>query len=198
MTDEEITRWLFVEDAPAQGDLALVFACAGNTESERRVARAAELWHQAVVPVLLMTGGGAKTPVEAELVAGWARDRGVPDERLLLEKASSNTFENAELSRRLLEEKGRLEEHDRLLLVTSSWHMLRVHAICKHVFPEHELLRCPSTECCNRDNWTRSEGCRQTVEQEVFLIDAFRGAGLLPELEAPPTHPSRPPPCLGG
>jgi len=51
-------------------------------------------------------------------------DLGVPEDKVLLERRSRNTYENARETRRLLADRGM----DRVLLVTSAHHMRRARA----------------------------------------------------------------------
>ena len=78
-----------------------------------RVAeRAAELYQQGLAPRVLMSGGfgnftkGHFSKPEAELFAEVARENGVPDDCLLIEGRSTNTGENVQFSRELLEASG--------------------------------------------------------------------------------------------
>ena len=95
-----------------------------------RVLYAAELYRQGSVRYLLLTGGeiswqtgGSSSP--AEDMAAILIDIGVPQEALLLETESLNTFENAVFSSQMLADMG----IERILLVTSALHMPRAVAI---------------------------------------------------------------------
>lgn len=74
-----------------------------------RVAdRAAELWHEELAPLIVMSGGfgnfteGVFDRTEAELLADRAVQLGVPREVILIEKRSTNTGENVAFTRDLL------------------------------------------------------------------------------------------------
>ncbi len=80
---------------------------------DTRVAdRAAELYHDGWAPLLIFSGGlgrlteGMWTETEADLFARLAREKGVPANKILTENRSTNTGENIQFVRRLLEEKG--------------------------------------------------------------------------------------------
>lgn len=95
-----------------------------------RVLYAAELYRQGSVRYLLLTGGeitwqtgGSSSPAEDMAVILVAI--GVPQEALLLETESLNTFENAVFSSQMLADMG----IERILLVTSALHMPRAVAI---------------------------------------------------------------------
>tara|TARA_R110000823_G_scaffold198080_3_gene329157 strand:+ start:41665 stop:42486 length:822 start_codon:yes stop_codon:yes gene_type:complete len=91
-----------------------------------RLVHAVALYRANKAPVILVSGGA---PQGGEHEAGQMRDilrvMGVPAQAMLLESQSLNTYENALLSARLLRER-RL---DRVLLVTSAFHMRRAEAL---------------------------------------------------------------------
>src|SRR5262245_30957926 len=103
MNDNELTRLLFVKDEPEPGDLALVFGHHDLNVAAKRARRAAELYLGGLVPSILLSGGsltGDKS--EAEAMALIARQAGVPQPNLLVERSSKNTFENVSESLALL------------------------------------------------------------------------------------------------
>ena len=78
-----------------------------------RVAdRVAELWHEGMAPLIVMSGGlGNFTEEifdkpEADLFAERAMELGVPEEAILIENRSTNTGENVQFTRKLLEGRG--------------------------------------------------------------------------------------------
>ena len=94
-----------------------------------RVLYAAQLYGAGKVELIIACGGhlpwmresSAEAPAMAELLRAW----GVPDEAILLEMESRNTYENALHSKRLLQTNGLKQ----VLLVTSALHMPRALAL---------------------------------------------------------------------
>ena len=80
-------------------------------------------------PLLILSGGaiaslsGSDSP-EADRLRSLALEYGVDDRSMLLERASRNTHENAVLTGKLLGPRG----IERIILVTSAWHMRRAEA----------------------------------------------------------------------
>jgi uncharacterized SAM-binding protein YcdF (DUF218 family) len=79
---------------------------------DTRVAeRAAEIYLQGWAPLLIFSGGlgrltkDLRSQTEAELFAGIAVQKGVPEKNILIENRSANTGENIIFTRRLLQEK---------------------------------------------------------------------------------------------
>ena len=100
----------------ADGSLSLV--------GEERVLAGADLWHRGVAPVLVLTGGrdplARASIAEADAFAARARELGVPDDALLLERDSSNTADNARHLAKLL-----LPDRRRVRVVTQPFHLRR-------------------------------------------------------------------------
>ena len=87
-----------------------------------RYWHAARLYHAGKAPVLLLSGGGEDAVLtEAESMALFLRDLGVPQSALVLEGRSRTTGQNAAETARWLRAQG----VDRILLVTSALHMPR-------------------------------------------------------------------------
>lgn len=108
---------------------------------DTRVAeRAAELYLQGFAPLVVMSGGLGRltketfTQSEASLFAEIAVQRGVPEEVLLIEEASTNTGENVLFSQRLL---ARHNLHPKsIILVQKPYMERRSFATFKKRWPE--------------------------------------------------------------
>lgn len=97
-----------------------------------RVWFAAKLYKEGKAPLIVLSGGHDPQRYlysEAEAMALFIQDLGVPTADILLEPRSLTTRENARLTAQLLKER---RVHT-ILLVTSAWHMQRAH----HLFKNH-------------------------------------------------------------
>ncbi|MDN6707287.1 YdcF family protein [Corynebacterium glyciniphilum] len=77
-------------------------------------------------PLLVVMSGGQgadETRAEAEAMAEYARGRGIPGDRILMETQSTNTEENLLFTEEVLEDAGLVDPA--LLFVTSNFHVLR-------------------------------------------------------------------------
>lgn len=106
-----------------------------------RVAqRGAQLFLQGYAPLLVFSGNvgrlteGKWDKTEAEIFADVAIKMGVPEEKILIEKASTNTGENIEFTKALLNEKG-ISIHN-VILVQKPYMQRRSLATCKKIWPE--------------------------------------------------------------
>lgn len=103
-----IWDYLCLHQQPQKADVIVGFGNF-NTDIARR---AAELYRQGFAPKILFTGGlgrnteGLLPEPEAVRFARVAMECGVPEEDILIEDKSTNTKENIEFTRALLEEKG--------------------------------------------------------------------------------------------
>lgn len=101
------------------------------SEGADRLFHPLMLYKKGLVKKLVLSGGGAKlmgkkhARTEAERMAEVLRYAGVPQEAILLEKASRNTYENARNTAQLLQNQ---KPGGRYLLVTSAFHMPRARA----------------------------------------------------------------------
>lgn len=91
-----------------------------------RLLFAAGLYHAGKAPVILISGGGPEgRATEAAMTGEILRVMQVPESAMLLEQTSRNTYDNAVFSEPMLTERG----WDRILLVTSAFHMRRAVAL---------------------------------------------------------------------
>jgi len=173
---------LFVREEPVAAPLALVFGAADSLELRRRVVRGVELHRAGFVPRLLLTGSGVpgQVPTEARRMADLAREFGLGRDVLLLEEASTNTFENVRLSLELLRRRSLLDDLHTVLLVSAEWHMRRVVLTMQGAFSAAtRLVCCPPADGCTAQTWRRTAGCEQPVRAEAAILRAFLELGIL-------------------
>lgn len=129
-----------------------------------RLFYAAKLYQQGSAPLILLSGGTINwyTPDE-----GPARDMaelmtmlGVPQSSLLLEGKSRNTFENAQMSREILQPMG----INRILLVTSALHMPRSVKVFQS--QGFEVIPAPTDYTVTQSGW---QTMTQINPMSIFL-----------------------------
>ena len=131
-----IWDYLCLRQIPEKADVIVGFGNF-NTDIARR---AAELYRQGLAPKILFTGGlgrnteGLLPEPEAVRFARVAMECGVPEADILLEDQSTNTRENIEFTRRLLENRG--IPHDRILGVHQPFMERRIKAAMGVYWPE--------------------------------------------------------------
>lgn len=100
----------------------------------------AELYHQGMFPVLVLTGANSPT-TKARFPRGEAihyrehvLDLGVPEQAILVEPVATNTGQNIDLSRARLHEAG--IRVDSVLLISKPYMQRRAYATCRRRWPE--------------------------------------------------------------
>ena len=128
--------YLGMHQTPTKADCIVGFGNF-NTNIARR---AAELYHQGYAPKVLFTGGlgrnteGLLPEPEAVRFARVAMECGVPGEDILLEDKSTNTKENIDFTRQLLEERN--IPHGKILGVHQPFMERRITAAMGVYWPE--------------------------------------------------------------
>jgi len=121
-----------------------------NPAGDRMIA-GLELFLSGRAQNLLLSAGGPEPeePVEADWGAKLLRSLGVPADRIVLERESRNTRENAERSALIVRERG----WKTLLLVTSAMHMPRAAASFRRAGLEVDVLPVDRRHGAKGGNW---------------------------------------------
>jgi uncharacterized SAM-binding protein YcdF (DUF218 family) len=105
---------------------------------------AAQLWRQAIFPLIVFTGANAPTTKaifprgEAVHYAEHARSFGVPADAILIEPAAANTAENLSLTRELLAQHGITPRS--VMLISRPYQQRRAYATCRKIWPEVDVI----------------------------------------------------------
>ena len=87
-----------------------------------RCDRAFEAWQAGAAKTIIGCGGVCDGPAsEASVIRAYLLEKGVPDESIIMEDQSVNTWENLIFARRIMDEKGMRKA----LMVTSDYHLTR-------------------------------------------------------------------------
>ncbi|MEV0465467.1 YdcF family protein [Nocardia tengchongensis] len=106
---------------------------------------AAELYHAGMFPLIVFTGANAPTTVErfprgeANHFREHAIGLGVPAEAILVEPKATNTGDNIDFSRALLDEHGLLGSISSVMLISRPYQQRRSYAICRKRWPEVDV-----------------------------------------------------------
>lgn len=132
---------------------------------EERVKTGAELFRQGLVGYVIMSGGAGPNGVnEAECMALYARELGVPLSRIILDKRGANTRASARNCRRIARENG----FRRLLTVSQDFHCARI----KLIF-EREGMPCYTVPAGMLGERTRLLRERFFLLREVFAYPFY-------------------------
>jgi len=137
---ETLWNYHLMKQQIAKADAILVLC----SHDERVAERGAQLFLDGWAPLIIFSGGqGAITKAlwdepEAERFARIAMNLGVPRESVLIEKNSTNTGENVQFTRKLLEERGL--DPQKFILVQKPYMERRALATFLRYWPEKQVV----------------------------------------------------------
>lgn len=145
---------------------------------ERRARHAARLYHQGKAALVIVTGGvGDHGPSEASVAARILEHDGVPREAILVEDASTSTWENARYARERF-------GAGRVLVVTDAFHTMRSEKIFDGVFGDATAVGSRSPWL-----WPRVSG----AVREVAAVAIYAALGRIDLFSSAPRGACRPP-----
>ncbi|SHE93825.1 YdcF family protein [Lactonifactor longoviformis] len=187
---DNITDFIFPEDAPASADIIFI----PGDGYPQMAERAARLWKQGYAPRILPSGrysvlqgsfAGVKDKQEVygddyktewEFLCHVLTSHGVPREVILREEAATYTYENAIYSRQVTDHAGLTIR--RGIICCKSFHARRCKMYYQLLYPETEFYLCPvQVQGIARDTWHQSREGIETV-----LGEAGRCAGQFREI----------------
>ena len=105
-----------------------------------------DLYGQGIFPLIVFTGANAPTTVErfprgeAVHYREHALELGVPDSSILVEPRATNTGDNIDFTRALLDEQGLLGSIRSVMLISRPYQQRRSYAICRKRWPEVDVV----------------------------------------------------------
>jgi uncharacterized SAM-binding protein YcdF (DUF218 family) len=187
LTDEIIDRVLFkgIDDTGENADCIIVLG--SNKSLLYRVPVAVKAYHDKRAQKILFSGGvvNGGDRGHAEDMRDKAIDLGVKAEDIIIETESQNTVENMLCSLLVLQRTFWLNRVNKVLLVTTTYHMRRSLGIARYLFPDHiDVIPCPADDNnTKRENWKESEEGRKRATSEVTKIINCVNNGLFPDFE---------------
>ena len=115
---------------------------------------------------------GQKT--EAEAMLEKAVELGVPIEDIVIENESETTKDNIINALTWIENNYEIKEINRIVIVTTTFHMKRTLLLAKRILPDHiEVIPCPVDDNnTKRDNWFANKvGYERAVGEVVGIVD---------------------------
>ncbi|WP_059172205.1 YdcF family protein [Bacillus sp. FJAT-27445] len=188
LTDMELTNLLFrgLEDDGEPGDC--IFVAGSSKAVQYRLPKAVELYKEGRAGKILFSGGvtwqGTAFP-EAIMLKNEALAHGVPEKDILVEDQSLHTKENVLASLLTLDRAFYLHKINRLIVVTTYYHMRRLHLTLKTYMPPWiRYTLCPVNDNNTKeDNWFLSDIGRERVEKEAQKLIHYVKLGVLVDEE---------------
>ena len=145
----------------------------------------ARLWLEGWAPLLIFSGGlGSITSrlwsePEADQFAAVARGMGVPDEKILIENASTNTGENILLTKKLLDARG--IDPRRFIVVQKPYMERRSFATFRKLWPEPDVIvTSPKVTLDGTSRVTPTMRCRRTRSSASWSATSSGSASIPP------------------
>ena len=177
-----ITDFIFIENQPEQADIVLV---PGGLRPQL-MDKAVELYKKGFAPYILPSGGiGPKLAKEIKAgISNWKSEweflqnialaEGVPKKAILKEDKALHTFDNAMLSKKVVEENN--IEVKKAILICKAHHARRALLTYQTAFSsEVEFIVCPIVDDrdVRKDNWFLDEAKIDMVMSEVEKIGQY-------------------------
>ncbi len=190
LTNEIIDRLLFegLEDTGENADCIIVLGSIKATKY--RVPVAVNAYHAGRANKIMLCGGALRDfpngkSKEAEHMYQRVVELGVPKENIILEKTSQNTVENILCALIELQRVFWLNRVQKVLLVTTTYHMRRSLMIARYLFPVHiDIVPCSADdENTKRENWMNSSEGMERARGEALNIVRCVKNGVIPDFE---------------
>jgi len=177
-----ITDFIFFENRPAKADIILV---PGGLRPQL-IDKAIELYEQGFAPYILPSGGiGPKLAKEIEDgISSWRSEweflqkialaKGVPEKAILREDKALHTFDNASLSRQIVQENNIVIK--KAILICKAHHSRRALLTYQTAFSsEVEYIVCPIVDDrdVRKDNWFLNDAKIEMVMSELVKIGQY-------------------------
>jgi uncharacterized SAM-binding protein YcdF (DUF218 family)/glycosyltransferase involved in cell wall biosynthesis len=165
---------LLLSERPRPADAIVVFA-GGAGESgqagggyQERVKQAVDLYRAGYAPRMVFSSGFAFAFQEGEVMKGLAVANGVPEEAILLETRSRNTYENATRTGDMLRQRG----WRNVLLVSSPYHMRRAILTWRRSVSDINVVATPvpSSQFYAHDGGPSLEQIRGLLQEYAAIV----------------------------
>ena len=171
LKEKDINNILFniPKDDGIKGNCIWVFG--SKNDLDERLNLAVELYNNKRAPYILFAGGKGKegTIPEAKIMKEKALALGIPEEVILTEEESNNTIENILCSMLVLERKFLLQNIERLIIVSSPFHIQRLsHSLSRYMPKWIKYSYCyDDNSPVSRDRWSKNLETKKRVEYEA-------------------------------
>ena len=168
-------------DDGLNGECIWVFG--SKTWLEERVKLAVKLYNDKRAPYILFSGGLGKNGkiAESTLMKERAIALGVPEYDILTEEISYNTIENILCSLLVLERKFLLQKINRLIIVSSPFHIQRLSLTLSRYMPKWiKYSYCYDVDSIlSRNNWTKNDETIKIIQKEAKGIIFYAKNGYI-------------------
>lgn len=118
-----------------------------------RLDHAADLYHDRVAPLIVVTGGKQTGDMFTEATSGanYLHEKGIPDQAILRETTSRSSWESLSAAARVLQNRGAKE----VVLVSDPFHALRIRSIANELGLDAVTSPTRTSPISGFDEWRR-------------------------------------------
>ncbi len=188
LSNEIIDKILYegLDDARDNGDCIMVL---GSIKAPKyRIPKAVSIYQDKRANKIVLCGGKIRETEnglmsEAKIMKRKALEFGIPDGDMLLEELSMSTKENMICASLILERAFTLSNINKILLVTTNYHMRRSLLMAQIYLPSWiKFSSCPADDInTKRDNWYKTEGGYQRAIDEAWKIICYVNEKSIPD-----------------
>jgi len=184
LSDEQKTVLLYnhPEDDQQTGDC--IFVPGSSKAVEYRLPKAIQLYNEGRANKILFSGGviwEGYDLTEAELMVEKAMRLGVPEDDILIDNQSRHSKENVLASMFVLDRAFDLHLVRRLIIVTATIHLRRMHLLLQTYMPSWiDYSLCPVDDKATKtDNWFQNPYGRERVDREIGKLIDYAKRGIM-------------------
>jgi len=190
-SDEEIRRYVMVKTPLEPADLAFVF---GTRHGIPNFAdEIADYWQRHFFPWILIAGGPTKgeTLPESDALKDALTCRGIPPDRIICERCSTNTGENVEFSLPILHQHLDIQKIGSLIAVGKISSSRRYLMTLERHWPGPKKMLLPINYfSVPEDEWTKDPEFKSRVLAEWEKIPLYEQMGFLKNIDGLPPRPA--------
>ncbi|MEK4850308.1 YdcF family protein [Paenibacillus sp. FSL H7-0756] len=155
-------RFLPVSETPKQADVIIILSGGGG-----RVEQGVKLYKEGYAPQLLLSNSEETTGSAGDM-RETAHSLGIPESAILTEDAAESTYQNAQLTLPIMQQKG----FKSAIVVSSDFHMRRVKFIFDYVYKKSgiELTYIGADSGYNAKAWWSDRYSRETTFNEYIKM----------------------------
>lgn len=176
-------------DDGLKGDAVLLLGGNPDVIPDRSQA-AAELFSVGRAPYIVPSGGvlwdtGRGRLSEAELMTLLLKEAGVPESAIIVENEARTTQENMIYGTLQLQRALNFRAVDRVIVVTSAFHLRRSVALAKLYLPRKVKISGYPGSCLegSREHWFEDKTYSERVENELMLLKDLVDEGQIDDIE---------------
>lgn len=179
---EAITDFMFVQEQALPADATIVL---GTSLWQRPLKKVLELYHGATSGTIVFSGGynrKIQTCEAFEMLAHWKK-LGLPTSTVLADFAATNTRENIENSKTLLQSNGLNINDATINLVCINYHMKRAVETFRQVIGQTAKLGCVSypSKYCDPNAWHLNPRGQMLILNEALKIKRYLPETIIPD-----------------